>query len=263
VTNTVAELENGAGEDEAERKVEAAKTLESQLQRVFLEGIRSEMLGEHPVAVAMPTRMVEELLVRPLPKWKRALDILGGIVGLVIFAPVIAVTALLIKRESPGPVFFQQRRAGLGGKPFMIYKLRTMVNDAEQRKAQLAPLNEQDGPAFKLSNDPRTTPLGRFLRQTSLDELPQFWNVLKGDMTLVGPRPLPVPESNACAAWQRRRLYVTPGITCIWQIYGRSRVSFSEWIRMDLRYIREQRLIEDVKILLLTVPAVLMRRGAR
>jgi len=158
---------------------------------------------------------------------------------------------------------FQQRRAGLGGKPFMIYKLRTMVNDAEQRKAQLAPLNEQDGPAFKLSNDPRTTPLGRFLRQTSLDELPQFWNVLKGDMTLVGPRPLPVPESNACAAWQRRRLYVTPGITCIWQIYGRSRVSFSEWIRMDLRYIREQRLIEDVKILLLTVPAVLMRRGAR
>jgi lipopolysaccharide/colanic/teichoic acid biosynthesis glycosyltransferase len=238
-------------------------TLKSQLERVFLEGVRSELLGEHPVSTAVATRSVEELMVRPLPWWKRGLDIIGGTIGLVLSVPLIFLAAIAIKRESRGPVFFRQRRAGLGGKPFMIYKLRTMVPDAEQRKGQLAALNEQDGPAFKLSNDPRTTKMGRFLRRTSLDELPQFWNVLRGEMTLVGPRPLPVPESNACKPWQRRRLIVTPGITCIWQIYGRSRVSFTEWIRMDLRYIRDRHFLEDVKLLLLTVPAVLMRRGAR
>jgi lipopolysaccharide/colanic/teichoic acid biosynthesis glycosyltransferase len=240
---------SGKGNGNGYPKPSAEAKLESQLQQVFLEGVRSELLGQHPVSAAAPRRLVEELMVRRLPWWKRATDIVGG--------------AVLIKRESPGPVFFKQRRAGLGGKPFIIYKLRTMVNDAEQRKAQLAALNEQDGPAFKLKDDPRTTQIGRFLRRTSLDELPQFWNVLKGDMTLVGPRPLPVPESNACTPWQRRRLCVTPGITCIWQIYGRSRVSFSEWIRMDLRYIREHSWAADLKLLLLTVPAVLARRGAK
>jgi lipopolysaccharide/colanic/teichoic acid biosynthesis glycosyltransferase len=126
----------------------------------------------------------------------------------------------------------------------------------------LRPFSEQDGPAFKIRNDPRMTPLGRFLRKTTLDEWPQFWNVLKGDASLVGPRPLPVDEANTCDCWQRQRLEVTPGLTCIWQSRGRSMVSFCEWMRMDMRYIRKRSLLTDLKIILATIPAVLFQRGA-
>jgi lipopolysaccharide/colanic/teichoic acid biosynthesis glycosyltransferase len=175
----------------------------------------------------------------------------------------MAGAAVAIKLSGPGEVIFRQKRAGLGGRPFTIFKFRTMVKDAEARKKQLAEKNEQDGAAFKIKDDPRVTKVGAFLRKTSIDELPQLFNVLKGDMTLVGPRPLPVNEADACEGWQRRRLDVTPGLTCIWQVKGRSRVSFAEWVRMDVAYIRRRTLWHDLVILAQTVPAVLMRRGAR
>ena len=224
----------------------------------FLDGVKSGM-DQPPSAV----HRLESLLVRPLPWWKRAIDIAGASIGLLIASPVLGAAALGIKMTSRGPVIFKQRRAGLGGNPFMIYKLRTMVIDAEAKKAQLKAKNEQDGPAFKIKDDPRVTKIGKFLRKASIDELPQLWNVLRGDMTLVGPRPLPVNESDACEGWQRRRLDVTPGLTCIWQVKGRSQVSFAEWVRMDVTYIRRRTFLHDVSILAQTIPAVLMRRGAR
>ena len=191
------------------------------------------------------------------------IDIAGAGIGLMMLAPLMAVISLGIKLTSKGPIIFKQRRAGLGGQPFYIYKYRTMIVDAEAQKAALRKFSEQDGPAFKLTNDPRITRIGKLLRETSLDELPQLWNVLKGDMSLVGPRPLPMDESAACDRWQRRRLDVTPGLTCIWQVKGRSRVTFAEWMRMDVNYIRRRTLLHDVKILAETIPAVLLRRGAR
>ena len=224
----------------------------------FLDGVKSG-LEQPPSAV----HRLETLLIRPLPWWKRAIDVVGAAVGLVAAFPIMAAAAATIKLTSPGPMLFAQKRAGLGGNPFIIYKFRTMVMDAEAKKAQLKAKNEQDGPAFKIKDDPRVTRVGKFLRKTSIDELPQLWNVLKGDMTLVGPRPLPVNESDACEGWQRRRLDVTPGLTCIWQVRGRSRVSFAEWVRMDVAYIRRRTFWHDVSILAQTIPAVLMRRGAR
>jgi lipopolysaccharide/colanic/teichoic acid biosynthesis glycosyltransferase len=210
-----------------------------------------------------PVHRLENLLVCPLPWWKRTSDMAGALAGLILASPVMLVAALLIRYGSKGPAIFTQQRAGLGGRPFTIYKFRTMVVDAEEQKAALRKFSEQDGPAFKLTNDPRITKVGRFLRKTSIDELPQLWNVLKGDMTLVGPRPLPVGESDACEQWHRRRLDVTPGLTCIWQVKGRSKVSFSEWVRMDVAYIRRRTFFNDMRILFETVPAVLLRKGAR
>jgi lipopolysaccharide/colanic/teichoic acid biosynthesis glycosyltransferase len=224
----------------------------------FLDGVASG-LGTPPNAV----HRLEMLLVRPLPLWKRALDIVGASFGLLLASPVMLAAAVAIKLTSPGPIIFKQPRAGLGGKPFTIYKLRTMVPEAELLKKSLMAKNEQDGVAFKIKDDPRVTRIGRLLRKTSIDELPQLFNVLKGDMTLVGPRPLPVSESEACEGWQRRRLDVTPGLTCIWQVKGRSRVSFAEWVRMDVSYIRRRTLFNDLRIIAQTIPAVLLRRGAR
>jgi lipopolysaccharide/colanic/teichoic acid biosynthesis glycosyltransferase len=205
---------------------------------------------------------LELLFMQPLPVWKRLLDVSGAAVGLIILLPVFGAIAAAVKLSSPGPVFFRQWRSGRGGRPFVIYKFRTMVADAEARKAALQSLNEQDGPAFKVRADPRITAVGRLLRCTSLDELPQLWNVLKGDMSLVGPRPLPCEETAACEGWHRQRLDVVPGLTCLWQVKGRSTVSFAEWIRMDLQYIRSRSPWQDLKLLLLTVPAVILRRGA-
>jgi lipopolysaccharide/colanic/teichoic acid biosynthesis glycosyltransferase len=214
-----------------------------------------------PAMRLVGSSMVTNLLVRPLPWWKRIVDMVFGSLTLLAALPAMAVIALTIKMSDRGPVFFSQRRAGLGGKPFTIYKFRTMITDAESKKEQLRKKSEQDGPAFKIKHDPRITRIGRFLRETSLDELPQLFNVLRGDMSLVGPRPLPVEESNRCATWHRRRLDVTPGLTCIWQIKGRGSVSFAEWIRMDRRYIRARNFWVDLKLILMTVPAVLLRRG--
>jgi exopolysaccharide biosynthesis polyprenyl glycosylphosphotransferase len=193
---------------------------------------------------------------------KRAIDLLGAVLALVVLSPVILVLALLVKLTSPGPVFYRSTRIGRGGRPFTFIKLRSMVQDAEYKRRQLKHLNEADGPVFKIARDPRITPIGRFLRTTSLDEVPQFWNVLRGDMSLVGPRPPIAEEVAQYEPWQLRRLDVRPGITCLWQISGRSRIGFQEWMRLDLEYIRHQSLRLDLKILLRTIPAVLSREGA-
>ncbi len=208
-------------------------------------------------------RSAQLLFVKRLPLWKRTIDVLAAGCGRLLAAPILAAAALAIRLTSPGPVLFLQRRTGLGGRPFTIYKLRTMRLDAEQRKAELRALSEQDGPAFKLKHDPRVTTVGKYLRKTCLDELPQLWNVLRGDMTLVGPRPLPCDEADGCEAWQRRRLDVTPGLTCIWQVNsGRSRVAFADWMRMDLRYIRGRSLCADLKLLWKTIVAVILHRAS-
>jgi lipopolysaccharide/colanic/teichoic acid biosynthesis glycosyltransferase len=205
---------------------------------------------------------LQHFLVRPQPVWKRILDVTGATLLLVGLLPVFGLIAAAIKFTSSGPVFFRQRRSGRGGEPFWMYKFRTMCVDAEARKSALMALNEQDGPAFKVRHDPRVTRIGRLLRRTSLDELPQLWNVILGDMSLVGPRPLPCDETRACETWHRQRLDVTPGLTCIWQVSGRSQVSFAEWVRMDVQYIRSQSLVHDLKLLLLTMPAVVGGKGA-
>jgi lipopolysaccharide/colanic/teichoic acid biosynthesis glycosyltransferase len=205
----------------------------------------------------------EVLFAWRCPVWKRAIDVVGASVGMIAAAPVIGVAAALIHVTSPGGAFFVQKREGLGGREFRIYKLRTMRPDAELLKTELRAFSEQDGPAFKMTNDPRITPLGRFLRKTSIDELPQLWNVLKGDMSLVGPRPLPIDESRSCRRWQRRRLSVRPGLTCIWQIRGRNTVSFDEWVRMDLRYIKHRSIWYDLYLIASTAPAVVAKRDGR
>jgi exopolysaccharide biosynthesis polyprenyl glycosylphosphotransferase len=193
---------------------------------------------------------------------KRGLDIAGASFGLVVGAPVILVAGLLVRLTSPGPMFFRQIRCGLYGRRFAMLKLRTMCVDAEEQLETLRHLNEMDGPVFKVQDDPRVTPVGRFLRRWSLDELPQLWNVLRGDMSLVGPRP-PVPHEVAqYETFERRRLSMRPGITCLWQVNGRNELTFDEWVRMDLEYIDTWSLANDLRILLRTLPAVLRGTGA-
>ncbi len=194
---------------------------------------------------------------------KRALDFTIALVLLVLLAPLFLVTAILIKLTSSGTVFFSQERIGLNKHRFRIWKFRTMVRDAESRMAQVEGLNEVTGPVFKITNDPRITPLGKFLRQTSVDELPQLYNVLKGEMSLVGPRPLPVRDYEGFDRdWHRRRFSVRPGITCLWQVNGRSSIPFDQWMKMDMEYIDHWSLWLDMKILLNTIPAVLRGSGA-
>lgn len=193
---------------------------------------------------------------------KRTLDITGALAAGLLSAPVLALAALAIKLEDGGPIFFRQTRCGLYGRRFSMVKLRTMCVDAEARKSDLVELNEMDGPVFKVKKDPRITGVGAFLRRYSLDELPQFWNVLTGDMSLVGPRP-PVPEEVVhYEISERRRLSMRPGITCIWQVGGRNEIGFQEWVKLDLQYIDHWSLGLDAKILAQTVPAVLLARGA-
>jgi len=193
---------------------------------------------------------------------KRAIDVVGALLMLVLSAPVLAIAALLIKLESRGPVLYQSQRVGRGGRMFTFLKLRSMVNGADRHRHHLSHLNETDGPVFKMARDPRVTRVGRFLRTTSIDELPQLINVLRGEMSLVGPRPPILEEVAQYEPWQLRRLDVRPGITCLWQISGRSRIGFQEWMRLDLEYIRQQSLPLDLKILVRTLPAVLSREGA-
>lgn len=208
-------------------------------------------------------RPMELFFVSPLPRWKRALDIAGAAVGGLALLPLMAATALAIRLGSPGPVIFAQQRTGRGGRRFTMYKFRTMDPDAEAQKQQLMQLNEQDGPAFKITHDPRITPLGRFLRKTSIDELPQLWNVLRGEMSLVGPRPLPCGEQDQCHGWYRRRLEVTPGLTCIWQANGGLGVTFHEWMRMDARYAKARTVLHDVQLIARTVLRVVKRKASR
>ncbi len=207
-------------------------------------------------------RAMHRLFERPTPLWKRMIDVCVAGTGLLLLSPVLLAIAAAVKLDSPGPAIFHQRRAGQGGRPFTMLKFRTMVTDAEALKQSLQHQNEIDGPAFKIKDDPRVTRLGGLLRRMSLDELPQLWNVLVGDMTLVGPRPLPCEESECCEHWHRARLHVTPGLTCTWQISGRSEIAFDEWMRMDIDYVRNRGLWTDLRILAGTVPAVMTRRGA-
>jgi exopolysaccharide biosynthesis polyprenyl glycosylphosphotransferase len=194
---------------------------------------------------------------------KRSLDFLIALAALLFLSPFLLGTAILIALTSPGPVLFVQRRVGLHKREFPIYKFRTMVVDAEKKLREVEHLNEVSGPVFKIKEDPRITPLGKFLRKTSIDELPQLINVLKGDMSLVGPRPLPVRDYKGFSEdWQRRRFSVRPGITCLWQVSGRSSISFDKWMELDLQYIDKWSLWLDLQILARTIPAVLKREGA-
>jgi lipopolysaccharide/colanic/teichoic acid biosynthesis glycosyltransferase len=193
---------------------------------------------------------------------KRAIDMTGAVIGLTLSAPVIAAAAAALKLSSPGPVFFFQMRCGVNGRRFMCPKLRTMCVDAEALQHQLAHLNEMDGPVFKIRDDPRVTPVGRFLRKWSIDELPQFWSVLIGDMSLVGPRPAIPAEVVQYEGAERRRLSMRPGLTCLWQANGRNDIAFDEWMRLDLEYIDTWSVSRDVKIILKTVPQVLFARGS-
>jgi exopolysaccharide biosynthesis polyprenyl glycosylphosphotransferase len=202
----------------------------------------------------------EQMLIQLLVK--RMMDAALSLAVLIVLLPLMAVVAALIKLTSPGPVFFSQNRVGMNQRQFKLYKFRSMVTEAESLKSALTHLNERDGPVFKIHNDPRVTRLGRFLRKTSIDELPQLLNVLSGEMSLVGPRP-PLPEEVKRYQWLfRKRLSVKPGITCIWQVSGRNNVSFDRWMEMDHEYIDNWSLLLDFKILLVTIPAVLFSRGA-
>jgi len=194
---------------------------------------------------------------------KRMLDIVVSSLLLILLSPIFLIVAILIKSDMSGPVFFVQDRVGLNKRRFRMYKFRTMIGGAEQRQSELESLNEADGPVFKIKNDPRVTRLGKFLRKASIDELPQLLNVLKGDMSLVGPRPLPMRDYYGFDQdWVRRRFSVRPGITCLWQVNGRSSVSFKEWMELDLHYIDHWSFWLDVKLLAKTIPAVLKGSGA-
>ncbi len=214
-----------------------------------------EYLDGRPVVTLSPAPSNVLLLL-----FKRAYDFGLGAALLVVSLPVMLVLALLIKATSSGSVLYRQTRCGLNGRRFTMYKLRTMVADADQRRRELEHLNTMGGPAFKVRSDPRITPLGHYLRKFSLDELPQFWNVVRGEMSLVGPRPL--EEKEPYTPRQRRRLSMKPGITCLWQISGRNDLDFDRWMELDLEYIDTWSPRLDFVILLKTIPAVLSRRGA-
>jgi exopolysaccharide biosynthesis polyprenyl glycosylphosphotransferase len=196
--------------------------------------------------------------------FKRLLDILISGAGLVVFAPLFLAIAVAIKMTSPGPVFFRQKRAGTNGRQFTLFKFRTMVKNAEEKLGDLLALNEMKGPVFKMSNDPRLTSVGKFLRKSSLDEFPQLWNVFIGNMSLIGPRPALPSEVAKYKPWQRRRLSLRPGITCLWQANGRNKITdFDEWMKLDLEYIDTWSLWLDLRILFKTIPVVLIGSGAK
>ena len=199
---------------------------------------------------------------RALEVLKRVVDIIAAALGLLLFLPLLPFIAALVRLESKGPLFFGQDRVGRYGQRFRCYKIRSMVPDAEAIKDSLEHLNEADGAAFKIRQDPRITRVGKFVRRSSLDEFPQLWNVLKGDMSIVGPRPQIPGEVENYEPAHRVRLLVKPGLTCLWQISGRNDVDFSEWMRLDREYVENRTLALDVSILLRTLPAVVNRTGA-
>ena len=208
-----------------------------------------------------------QTVAKPNRKWgyrfvKRTMDIVAGFLGLILLSPVFLVLAILIYAEDKGKVIFAQERNGLDNRIFKMYKFRSMIANAPKMREELGKFNELDGPAFKMKDDPRITKIGAFIRKTSLDELPQLFNVLKGDMSLVGPRPLPTYETAECNEYQLQRLLVKPGLTCYWQVSGRNDIAFDEWIEMDLRYINEASVWTDIKLLFMTVKAVVAGKGA-
>jgi exopolysaccharide biosynthesis polyprenyl glycosylphosphotransferase len=219
-----------------------------------------DAIGDRPMLVFRTTPEISWALLV-----KAAIDRVGAFLILIPASFVMLGAALAIKLTSPGPVIFRQVRAGKHGKPFTMYKFRTMGTDAEMRQSELMVFNQMSGPVFKIERDPRVTPLGRYLRKWSIDELPQLINVLQGHMSLVGPRPLPIYEVEKFEnTAQRRRLSVKPGLTCLWQVSGRNQVTdFHEWVRLDLKYIDNWSIWLDIKILIMTIPAVLLGFGAK
>ena len=184
---------------------------------------------------------------------KRAIDIIGAGSGLLLLSPVIAIVACAVKFTSKGTVFFSQKRVGKNGELFDMYKFRSMVVNAEELKEKLAHQNEMSGPMFKMKDDPRVTKVGKFIRKTSLDELPQLWNVLKGDMSLVGPRPSLPKEVAQFEKWMYKRLSVKPGLTCFWQVSGRNNIDFEDWMKLDIKYVDERNIWIDIKLIFKTV----------
>jgi exopolysaccharide biosynthesis polyprenyl glycosylphosphotransferase len=250
--------------------------IEKAIQACELEGVEVWLVADFFQTQISRTSFDElygrpVLVFRSVPEapwqiiFKNVLDLLGSALLLVVLGLPMLVVALLIRLSSPGPALFRQERCGLNGRPFTMLKFRSMATDAEQRKLELAVLNEMSGPVFKITNDPRVTRIGRFLRRWSIDELPQLINVLRGEMSLVGPRPLPVDEVERFDdPAHRRRLSVKPGLTCLWQVSGRNEVrDFKEWVRLDLEYIDHWSLWLDLKILWRTIPAVLNGAGAK
>jgi exopolysaccharide biosynthesis polyprenyl glycosylphosphotransferase len=245
--------------DLARELVEAGLHVElsSTLRDVASQRLLVRPLGRYPVVCLEPVRRAG---------WrgaaKRSWDVLLASIGLVATLPLMVLVALLIKLDSAGPVFFRQRRIGKDGELFTIYKFRTMSNDAELRLAELEAENEADGPLFKIRNDPRTTRVGKVLRRFSIDEIPQLWNVLRGEMSMVGPRPALPSEAAKWAPRLRQRLMVKPGLTGMWQVNGRSNASFEQYERLDLYYVDNWSLITDMMIILRTIPTLLRRNGA-
>jgi exopolysaccharide biosynthesis polyprenyl glycosylphosphotransferase len=228
--------------------------------RTSLARAQLDELAGHPLIVFRST---------PENSWpflaKAALDRVGSLILLVLLSPLLLGVAFLIWKTSGRPILFSQKRSGRYGRPFTMYKFRTMVTNAEQKREELKVFNQMTGPVFKVEKDPRITPLGAWLRKLSLDELPQIWNVFRGEMSLVGPRPLPIYETESFTdLTQRRRMSMKPGLTCLWQISGRSSITdFKDWVRLDLKYIDSWSFWLDIKILLLTIPVVLWGRGAK
>jgi exopolysaccharide biosynthesis polyprenyl glycosylphosphotransferase len=250
--------------------------VENAIKTCELEGIEAWLIADF-FGTQISRARFDELLGYPLlvfsttpeTSWqsvaKQLMDFFGALFLLIVLSWLFAILAILIKITSPGPVFFRQQRSGLNGSPFTLFKFRTMVTNAEQFKHELEAMNEMTGPVFKVTNDPRVTPMGKFLRKYSLDELPQLFNVLRTEMSLVGPRPLPVDEVKRFQDLaHRRRLSVKPGLTCLWQISGRNQITdFKDWVRLDLEYIDNWSLWLDLKILIRTIPAVLIGTGAK
>ena len=255
-----------------------SQTAFSEIEKAILaceiEGVEAWLVADF-VKTSIARATVDDFFGKPLlifrttpeVSWqlvcKRLIDVVGATIGLAILGPLVMLpVAIIIKLTSPGPILFGQKRSGLHGRLFTMYKFRSMVNNAEMLRAELEAYNEMSGPVFKMKDDPRITPFGRFLRKTSLDEFPQLWNVLVGDMSLVGPRP-PIPsEVQHYDPWQRRRLSMKPGLTCLWQIGGRNKIGFDQWMKLDLQYIDHWSLWLDLKILARTVPVVLSGLGA-
>jgi exopolysaccharide biosynthesis polyprenyl glycosylphosphotransferase len=229
------------------------------IQTLFTR-VQFDQFAGHPLLIYRSTPSISISLLA-----KRILDLLGSFVLLVVTLPIMLLVALAVRVDSKGPVLFSQNRSGLRGRAFRMYKFRTMVTNAEQGRAELEDRNEMSGPVFKVKNDPRVTRVGYWLRKLSIDELPQLWNVLRGEMSLVGPRPLPLYETaNFGDVTQRRRMSVRPGLTCLWQVRGRNKITdFKDWVILDLEYIDRWSLWLDFQILLRTVPVVLFGWGAK
>lgn len=238
-------------------ELEKAKAAGSEVQTDYSAGLVAETASGFVGEQIHPNRNLGYLIV------KRAFDIVVSGLALVILSPVFLVTAIAIKLEDPKrKVFYNAPRGGKNGVPFICHKFTSMCSSADAIKASLMAQNEMNGPVFKIKNDPRITKVGRIIRKTSIDELPQLYDVLRGKMSLVGPRPLPIVEEDGVVGSYKARELVKPGITCIWQVSGRNNIDFDDWMKLDLEYIQKQSVLFDLKLLLMTIPAVLSNRGA-